>query len=483
MGWVEDNKGQRPFAFTEQKNKFGYVNNPNWSKQANSVAFAEAHSLPVDASNKHVPCGHWHKGPLEGELISIGANYRWWQPSIDVLNGKIGFVSMHEDNNGSESKIIAVTYKDGLWKCLGIVNYAYVLSFDPKSCRLSSNDYMAYYYERWDELGDNYEMRLYIFREGQAPRHIDMWNGNWDTGIPYYVKYEAILDVMDCVGSRIACIADVIEVAGISYQRWVVKVSNDEGLTFPIEWEFPSYTEFYGCDAKLRMSLDGTIWIAYRESSAVPVTKIQLWKSNSSATNFTKVWEKDYYIDINSSTKYPNLTFDISDKDGKYITIKLRGLRVADITYEVIYSSSDYGVSFTAHKHGFADYKSFAQMTANGQYIVMGAEDYADSKYLFLRSADYGATFSEIDSGADGFGPYWINQQKHNNEIVFVQCAESYSPPAPSHNFQSVLYSNDNGATWDVIQSPVQNTVHEPEQFMIYNGLPTDEPQVWPFTK
>jgi alpha-tubulin suppressor-like RCC1 family protein len=47
--------------FTEQVNKFGYVNNPDWTNKADAVAFSEAIGLVVDRTDKHVPCGHWHR--------------------------------------------------------------------------------------------------------------------------------------------------------------------------------------------------------------------------------------------------------------------------------------------------------------------------------------------------------------------------------------------------------------------------------------
>lgn len=58
----KDNKGVGPWDFVEQPNKFGYLNNPRWSSQVNAQTFCQKHDLPLDSSNQHKPCGHWHKG-------------------------------------------------------------------------------------------------------------------------------------------------------------------------------------------------------------------------------------------------------------------------------------------------------------------------------------------------------------------------------------------------------------------------------------
>lgn len=48
MSWIDDYKGEGPWDFKERADKWGYLNNPNWTADL-------AHP------DMHLPCGHWHK--------------------------------------------------------------------------------------------------------------------------------------------------------------------------------------------------------------------------------------------------------------------------------------------------------------------------------------------------------------------------------------------------------------------------------------
>jgi alpha-tubulin suppressor-like RCC1 family protein len=62
MGWKEDvTPGPDQFNFREQPNKFGYLNNPDWTKDLDAVAFSEAVGNVINSTDRHLPCGHWHK--------------------------------------------------------------------------------------------------------------------------------------------------------------------------------------------------------------------------------------------------------------------------------------------------------------------------------------------------------------------------------------------------------------------------------------
>ena len=71
----KDNKGLGPWDFTEQSNKWGYLNNPLWSARQDSIDFCEKVRVPLGSSDQHKPCGHVHKGPPK-EIINLGPN--WW---------------------------------------------------------------------------------------------------------------------------------------------------------------------------------------------------------------------------------------------------------------------------------------------------------------------------------------------------------------------------------------------------------------------
>ena len=57
----KDNKDLGPWDFTEQPDKWGYLNNPRWSSQQKAIDFCRGLNLPIGSSSEHVPCGHWHK--------------------------------------------------------------------------------------------------------------------------------------------------------------------------------------------------------------------------------------------------------------------------------------------------------------------------------------------------------------------------------------------------------------------------------------
>lgn len=68
----KDNKGAGPWDFIEQSDKWGYLNNPRWSKQQNAIDFCEDHDLTLDLADQHKPCGHWHKDEITEETFPAG---------------------------------------------------------------------------------------------------------------------------------------------------------------------------------------------------------------------------------------------------------------------------------------------------------------------------------------------------------------------------------------------------------------------------
>ena len=474
-------KGSGPWDFTEQPTKWGYLNNPLWSSQQNAIDFCKKHGLPLNPDS-HKPCGHWHRNPTEDAYISIGYDW-WWQPSIDVYCNTIGMVPMRYDDDGARAGIIGMIYEGGIWKCRGIVHYMAPIYAEPNTCRLTST-YMAYYCPCWhwnwniDPERHITHMAIYIFEAGKDPRTTDVWESNWGTFTPYYTAEYVYYNVMDCVDSRIACIALVVRIAGAVYNRYMIKVSNDSGYSFPTEWSFPIITS--GSDrVQLKMSQDGIVWVMYIRRN---LDMVELWKSDSDATNWTKVWENNFSADLNgySAGWY---AFDVSDMSGRYVTISLNGGIHLGIQYQVTYISSNYGANFTARRHWSSTYSMWVKYTSNGQYAVVGATRLSDSKGIFFRSDDYSNTFSDIITDPIVLNNFYTDQQKYDYEVVHAACRESYSPPAPSPNFQSVLYSDNNGLTWKVIQSPIPIIDMPTEQLVLLDGSiadVTDEPQVWP---
>jgi len=78
MSWKDD-KNLGPWKFFEQPDRWGYLNNPRWTKDPKAVAFASKVGLSTGPTAKHAPCGHWHKhkeiAPSPpGNLYTVGYN-------------------------------------------------------------------------------------------------------------------------------------------------------------------------------------------------------------------------------------------------------------------------------------------------------------------------------------------------------------------------------------------------------------------------
>lgn len=484
MTWIDDNKGQGPWDFTEQPDKFGYLNNHRWSNSPKGAAdpisaseFCEEKGIALDPEGQHIPCGHWHKNPTYTPSINLGKLY-WYQPSVDVLDGKIGMVSMrvgYEVTDAITGFIYDVT--EGTWKCLGIASTT-ILSAKPQTCRLA-DDYMAYYCARQNyDSGYDYSMRLYVFEEGEEPRYTDVWVCDWGTGTPYYAGEGYFYNTMDCVGDRIVCTALIWEVAGVDFKYWQVKVSNDQGLTFSTTWTFPdaltAVASGYYDRVYLRMSKDGIVWLLYVRAMGT-TTMVELWKSNAGATSWTKIWEKDYSGDL-GGYKCASFGFDVSDVDGEYITISLYGGLYTGTYYRVFYVSSDYGINFTTRTYNSSDYAMDSSVVANDKYILAPSKRKSDSEDIFQRSDDYAVSFDEVDISPIVVDHSYMDIQKHDDEIVYCECGESYSET----DYQDILYSDDFGVTWSIVQTLLQNTdIGEDTVLPSTILVDLDEPQVW----
>lgn len=76
--WISDNKGAGAWDFQEQKNKWGYLNNPRWTDTPGPAVSYDGREdeepqvwgmnlqrRDAGDSKHHIPCGHWHKDGLE----------------------------------------------------------------------------------------------------------------------------------------------------------------------------------------------------------------------------------------------------------------------------------------------------------------------------------------------------------------------------------------------------------------------------------
>jgi len=536
MSWKDD-KDLGPWAFTEKQDVWGYLNNPRWSSLRKAVEFSEAVGNPIDPTNTHKPCGHWHKHSGDEAItvtktiptpdINIGSEY-WWQPNVDVNNGKISIFPIRQGEGDDVDGVLCLVYDidTATWKMLGYEK-ALIIYGMPNTGK-STDTYSAYYCTCSDyDDADIYYGRLYVFEEGRSPRYINVWTSNYSTGTPYEIYSSAIYNKMDCVGDRLACTTLEIERDGVAYDKWNVKFSKDAGLTFPNEFSLP-YTEVWASgaasDFELRMSEDGILWgcyVSYTKTTSV----VELWKSNSEFTSMSLVWSKDYSVDTGLNYAYLGGDWDVSNEDGQYISISL--IKSGSGYPRILYTSDDYGVNFTTKTINLANEYVYDMLTAEKRNITVIAKNISLNKYGFVRSTDHGDNFSWLvavikyggltNHYIDVVNKTYINNntimcnrqgivgatvgnsriftadpspdvshsyqdmQKHFNEIVYIECGTSYT----GGDYQDLLYSDDNGATWRIIESPVNiiNLVEDVEDVIFSSTVVTttelNEPQVW----
>ena len=480
MSWKDD-KDLGSWEFSEQPNKWGYLNNPKWSEKTDAQEFSEAVGNPIDPANTHVPCGHWHKNPSV-DIITITydtlTGVDWWQPSIDVLDGVIGLIPTNSDFGYDDEEQVGFAglvydVDTGVWRSRGIIYGEAPVYAEPNTCRLA-DDYMAFYGLMYVVDGDFYTYRLYVFKPDSDPASTDVFVEGTGTGEYEFSAYH-FQNVMDCSGDRIACATFKYSKSGVDDKVWTIKVSYDQGVTFTTEWDFPARTSSAD-DVKIRMTEDGIVWALYLRGGT---KHIELWKSNAGATSWTKIWDKDYSADTNGNSGW-YAAFDVSDNDGQYISVFLEAGSAGGVYYNVFYTSSDYGSLFTTQTEWTTthDLRNYIELIfyAKGAISVIQARRISDSEDLLIRSTDSCANFSDLVDPYDIQGD-WPDMQGHDGEVVYVECHTSFS----GDDYQGLLYSDDYGATWVAISSPApMNTEIESE--VIGNDVITtiDEPVVWP---
>ena len=477
MSWIDDHRGSGPWEFEEQKNKWGYLNNQRWSSQPAAVEFSDGQGNPSDRTDDHKPCGHWHRDPeTTYEYDNFGPNW-WYQPSIDIYDGKTGIVSMHYDFD-IDDLLGAVVYDIAtcLWTSFGMTTDQTMPIYGQPNCaRLSSNGSLFFYTccVTWNEAWQIHHNRLYRFRYGETPLYYDVFDSHWVTSIPYRTRQDDNYNYMDCAGDRVACLVLLTGRAGAPVYYFAVKVSDNNGVTFHTEYALPNAgTVNYDDLAFLRMSEDGIVWIAYIRADD---DMIELWQSNAAATNFVKIWETNYLGDLGGQAF--SLIFDVSDADGQNVTISLG--RFAGGTYfRSTYYSVNYGVAFNVNNYNTALYTMGSRGSTNGQYLVIASREVGTANYGWQRSVNSGGAFNFLNPPIYGMAISFVDQQKHENEIAYVECQESFINGV---TYQGILYSDDYGATWQIITSPLSNQ-QGPDQLVISDVTEVtaaDEPQVW----
>jgi len=543
MSWITDNKGQGPWSFTEKQDVWGYLNNPRWSSLPKAVEFSEAVGNPIDTTDTHKPCGHWHKGDtatiIEDSTDVTTYTYityhlgSWWQQSLDIgdiatpiiyrgLTSQAGVVNKTYIKNNAvtcnrqgiigstvgNSRVFTAVPSPNVY--VGAPNYDYDQFAGIKSDPNADEDTII--------LVSNLEDDNPIFDEEQfnslsitPPTIIRCYDYTviagevWgiEDGDGYYTNYLI-------VGVKKDNEDQYWKVAVDKFAGWKDILNGDLYPSSPYFCEaFNNGTIVlcYECDNYVSGDIEiyvvrstdyGVTWgseilvsstsrgIAYIKKGDDGDLYISSYKSQTAkiyiSTDKGLTWtEKDL----------PNLLTAPTENAWGYMdfSVDVNGVIYAAIprwTFFSLYVSSDGGDNWTRYDHNEITRPLF--ITANDTSIIVhGADTVAGSPshYLLLKSSDGGINFAEVADLTDlGYAAIQLQTLKHNGEtFIFTYCAMQ-----DDEGRIAWLISEDNGDTW--VEDSLENLMNvnellgESQEVLTNTDVTTvttelTEPQVW----
>jgi hypothetical protein len=474
MSWITENKGLGPWTFAAQPDKWGYLNNPRWQTAQQA---------------RHCPCGHWHKGGYPGVgTYNIGP-YWWYQQGADVNGDLIGLVPMYMDASQQDC-LVSLIYDipTNAWVTRGHSSPVQSIYAAPNTCRITPN-YLAYFmtantYYDWYGPGDGnvHYNRIYIWPKDGTPFYTDVWKSHWTSLDPYKTFQDIYWNRMDCYGNTISCLAFVAGEAGVPKYCYQIKTSIDAGQSFPTAYDLPSAAVPVSGDsidqAQIRVDVYGNIYVGYRSSNAsIPKTEVEFWKSTNNGVSFTKIWSTDYSAALGD--RAGGMSFNISE-DGTRITLTLADYQAPNYKLLTYYSTNG-GTTFNSNLYSTATYAfggiCVANLSGSNQIMVLPASEVGIGNYGFLRSTNFGSTFSKVNPGLYWNTLSYVDMQCYNNKMVYTECGKSF---IDGSNYMGIAYSEDSGLTWSVIVSPA-SLITASQQVVTWNGATNTgtEPQIW----
>jgi len=440
---------------------------PVWDFQEQGELPYSYHKHPTEP---HV-CGHWHKNPYSEEPISY---YPWYQPSVDIHNSVIGIVSM--EASGARPSIFPMRYDldTSAWSYGDPIDWQVIFAA-PNTARLDEN-YLAFYCT--GEVPDNetaeYAGRLYVWDLNWNVTETDVWDCDGDTGVPYLIDQSRYHNVMDCHDQTVVCVAQVYKENGIYINKWQIKISENSGVTFDREWEFP-FSAALGTgkdeNVEVRITADGYIWAGVVRYDSPTISQVELWKSDAGRTTLTKVWSKDYSLD--TGTIYATaFGWALDTADGEHIVFNLP----TSSTDRVLYVSDNFGSSFSTITVSEATFDLYRTTVIEGEKITVVAE-HNDGTEGFGISEDFGTTFSFSSPGYN-LGHAFVDMQYWHNQVVYTECGESYT----LNDYQDIIYSLNLGTNWTLLTTPISITDGVATIVRRVNAEAAHSP-VWEFTK
>lgn len=453
-------KGEGPWEFAKQANKWGYLNNPRWTdtpvapisydgreSEEPQVWTDELARRDATGSIEHKPCGHWHRQevvapptepPVEYPLLVNG-----YQQAVGICSDHLIIAPMwYVDGTTQEDGIVACKYNfsTGLWSLEGTKlgdgapTYAY-----PGTCR--TRDTFTIYYSDWYRDAINKEtMMLHVFKDGVTLRTVDLWE--FSSAVDSYWGFESSFRSADIRSNGlISCMAFFSKLGGVSVYSWVVKTSIDYGVNWT-SYTLPTVGPIVvgsHISGNLRIDETGVIWIALKKSLSSDMT-VYIYKSIDNGVSFNLV--KTLSINPGAGvTSTSFIVYTISKGDGKDQYIGVNGYAPSQTNY---WYSSDYGVNWTlVYTNIWGVTADSMKHMSNGQYLVLSRYT-SGTNGVFRRSDNYGTSFNTITPPSPISDSY-VDDDYLYEDFAYTECGEYFSGTT-----LGALYSRDSGATWNI---------------------------------
>jgi len=467
MSWIDDNKGSGPWTLENQPNKFGYLNNPNWTDEA---------------TDGHTPCGHWHKGPLiTSEIEYVYDDF--WQQAVAPLKSHnlyaVGALGYNQDAyiiqiyDADGNVVVGHSWEPNGWlsDVVGAVQFI-SLNGNPTAFYMNNNTdtttHLAEHFLHILDITGEHKIKSIL-----VETYTDL--SNYETVVQHYFMRPF---VVSSSGVVVTAFSVVKVTAGVTTRHIYIKRSTDYGKTF-VSSPNIDVDGNMAASAKIDVDSTGVFYLIYSDDSA-PKQVLRIWKSIDEGANFTEI------ITLPSAIA----------KDADYITIDITGTKIylsyrvyAGAAYENhICYSTDAGANWTTNPVSVSgeEYLQYFTMIANTDVVVIVAEGRTTKKIYLLRSINSGVdwtTIGQIDPeltwpdfrGGNADYGLLVNDE---NYIAYTNCGSEYKDT----DSLAVLISVDDGETWTAQKIPLFRN----DEVATSLGMKTEtyiEPQVWPFTK
>lgn len=459
MSWIDDNKDQGPWEFSEQGDKWGYLNNPRWTSDPGH-------------EGKHSPCGHWHKGDYLASTVTSILLQRgsWWQQTIAYGDdGNVYFAAPNYDFTS-----VACVKRDAVLgdSIILLAGECAVLTIDstnfdstdsepPTLARCS--DYTTVAAFVWLEAdGDGFYTNAVVC--GVKKDGEDQY---WHVAVNKYVdaKASVIGDLAKVSAYFMAALDTGVIVICYGYYNYSVgayRLSVVRSTDYGVTWSSEIIVDPDKNIGTIKKGDDGELYIVSYSGGAVSV-----YISTNGGSN----WTEKALPALGSPSAYGRVDISVDVNGIIYVA-------VGRWSIFSMYVSADGGDSWS--KYDCSLVSRIVQVEANDTAVIVHGYESATGHYMILKSVDGGVNFTEkVDLADIGFPSITIPSLKHNGQVfIYTYCAMR-----DANDWLGYLISKDNGDTWAfetldgmMNAEPVAGTE---DGVTTITTTVTAEPQIW----